>query len=214
MARGSAAALAMFWAIRCSATQPVSPSPSAQPELVGRLVDVLADLAEHRHRDEVRADDPIDPGVVVVDQLAQLARDRLADLVDGRQPAEPGTELLDRLELGRPGRHPLEVLRGTDGDARLGRERADGGQLVLGPVVRLIVIDVEHAREGPSRRAAVPCTACRTLPGRRPRGRLRRAGHRGSGWRTAAGGPRWRRSTGSELGSHGSGRCRRTTGHG
>ena len=91
--------------------------------------------------------EPVDPDVVVVDELAQLGRDRLADLVDARQPAEPRAELLDRLELGRPGRHPLEVLGGPDGDARLGRERADRVELVVGPVVRLVVVDVEHAEQ-------------------------------------------------------------------
>ena len=106
------------------------PSPIGDPELVGRLVDVLADLALHRDRDEVLADEPVDAGVVVVDELAQLGRDRLADLGDARQPAEPRPELLDRLELGGPGRHPLVVLRGPDRDARLGRQRPDRVELV------------------------------------------------------------------------------------
>ena len=118
-----------------------------QPKLVRRLVDVLADLAEHGDRDEVVADQPVDAGVVVVDQLAQLAGDRLADLVDARQPAQSRPELLDRLELGRPGGHPLEVLGGPDGDARLGRQGADRVELVVGPVVRMVVVDVEHPEQ-------------------------------------------------------------------
>ncbi len=87
-----------------------------EPEHVGRLVDVLTDLAEHRHGDEVLTDQSVDPGVVIVDQLAELAGDRLADLVDAREPAEASPQLLDRLELGRPGGHPFEVLGGPDGD--------------------------------------------------------------------------------------------------
>ena len=117
------------------------------PELVGRLVDVLADLSEHGHRDQVRADQPVDPGIVVVDQLAELAGDRLADLGHARQPAEACPELLDRLELGRPCRHPLVVLGGPDRDARLGRKRTDGVELVVGPVVRPVVVDVEHPEQ-------------------------------------------------------------------
>ena len=66
---------ARFWATRCSATQPVMPSPSFDPQLVRRLVDVLADLALHRDRDEVLADEAIDADVVVVDELAQLGGD-------------------------------------------------------------------------------------------------------------------------------------------
>ena len=116
-------------------------------QLVGRLVDVLADLALHRDRDEVVADEPVDAGVVVVDQLAQLGRDRLADLGDARQPVQPRAELLDRLELGGPRRHPLEVLGGLDRHARLGRQRPDGVELVRRPVVRPVVVDVEQAEE-------------------------------------------------------------------
>ena len=117
------------------------------PELIRRLVDVLADLSVHGHRDQVVADQPIDAGVVVVDQLAQLGRDRLADLGDARQPAQASPELLDRLELGGPRRHPLVVLRGADGDAGLGRQGAHGVQLVVGPVVRPVVVDVEHPEQ-------------------------------------------------------------------
>ena len=104
-------------------------------QLVGRLVDVFADLALHRDRDELVADEAVDAGVVVVDQLAQLGRDRLADLGDARQLVQPCPELLDRLELGGPRRHPLEVLGGLDRHARLGRQRPDGVELVRRPVV-------------------------------------------------------------------------------
>ena len=56
------------------------PCADVDPELVGRLVDVLADLALHRDRDEVLADEAVDADVVVVDELAQLGGDRQADL--------------------------------------------------------------------------------------------------------------------------------------
>jgi hypothetical protein len=52
------------------------------PQLVGRLVDVLADLADHRDRDEVVPDQPVDPRIVVIDELAQLRGDRVPDLGD------------------------------------------------------------------------------------------------------------------------------------
>ena len=71
-------------------------------QLVGRLVDVLADLALHRDRDEVVADEPVDAGVVVVDELAQLGRDRLADLGDARQPAQPRARAAGSTGAGRP----------------------------------------------------------------------------------------------------------------
>ena len=53
-------------------------------ELVRRLVDVLADLALHRDRDELVAGQPVDADVVVVDELAELGGDGHADLVDAR----------------------------------------------------------------------------------------------------------------------------------
>ena len=56
-------------------------------ELLGRLVDVLADLALHRDRDQVVAVEAVDADVVVVDELAQLGRDRQPDLPVARQPA-------------------------------------------------------------------------------------------------------------------------------
>ena len=92
-ARGSRAASGRFWATRCSATQPVMPWPNLTCELLGRLVDVLADLALHRDRDQVLAAEPVDADVVVVDELAQLGRDREADLAlvavsrDSRAPS-------------------------------------------------------------------------------------------------------------------------------
>ena len=109
---------------RCgaAATQPVMPSPSVDLELVRRLVHVLADLALHRDRDEVVADEPVDADVVVVDELAQLGRDGHADVAHAGQVVQPRPELLDRLELGGPRRHPLEVLGGPDRDARLRRQ--------------------------------------------------------------------------------------------
>ncbi len=51
------------------------------PQLVDGLVDVLADLTDHRDREEVAAIEPVDPDIVVVDQLSQLGRDREADLI-------------------------------------------------------------------------------------------------------------------------------------
>ena len=71
-------------------------------QLVGRLVDVLADLALHRDRDQVVADQPVDTGVVIVDELAQLGRDRLADLGHARQPAEPRPRAAGSTGAGRP----------------------------------------------------------------------------------------------------------------
>ena len=117
------------------------------PELVRRLVDVFADLAKHRDGDEVLADHPVDAGVVVVDQLAQLGRDRPADVGDARQAAEARAELLDRLELGGPRRHPLEILGSPDRHAGLRRERANRLEFVVRPVVRLVVVDVEHPEQ-------------------------------------------------------------------
>ena len=116
-------------------------------QLVRRLVDVLADLALHRDRDEVLALDAIDADVVVVDELAQLGGDGQADLAHAREVVEPRAELLDRLELGGPGRHLLEVLGGPDRDAGLGRERGDGLELVGDPGMRRVVVDVEHAEQ-------------------------------------------------------------------
>ena len=71
--------------MRCSATQPVIPSPTLDAQLLRRLVDVLADLAAQGDRDEVLAAQPVDADVVEVDQLAQLGADGLADL--GRRAA-------------------------------------------------------------------------------------------------------------------------------
>ena len=54
-------------------------------------------------------------------------------------------ELLDRLELRRPCRHLLEVLRRSDRDAGLGGEGGDRVELVAGPLVRCVVVHVEEA---------------------------------------------------------------------
>ncbi len=112
-------------------------------QLLGGLVDVLADLTLHGDRDQVLALEPVDPDVVVVDQLPKLGRDREADLADARQPRQADAELLDRLELGCPGRHLLEVLGVLDRHRRLGRERGHRVELVVGPVVGRVVVDVE-----------------------------------------------------------------------
>ena len=88
-ARGSFAASGRFWAM------PVLGDPAgdalAEPDLqlLGRLVVVLADVALHRDRDEVVADQAVHPDVVVVDDRPQLGRDREADLAvagEARQP--------------------------------------------------------------------------------------------------------------------------------
>ena len=70
------------------------------------------------------------------------------------QAVQPGPELLDRLQLGRPGRHLLEVLGGPDRDAGLGRERRHRLELVVASRVRLVVVDVEQAEQRGRRRAA------------------------------------------------------------
>ena len=106
-------------------------------------------------------------------------------------------ELLDRLELRGPGRHPVVVLGGPDRDARLVGQLGDRLELVLGPRVRAVVIDVEQPEDRARRRAAARCTACRTPPGRPPRARRRRAGRRGSRPRTAAG-CAWMAAAGSD----------------
>ncbi len=121
----------------------------AEPDhqLLGGLVDVLADLALHGDRDQVLALEPVDPDVVIVDQLTQLRGNRQADLADARQPREADAELLDRLELGRPGRHFLEVLGVLDGHRRLGRERGHRLELVLAPGMGRVVVDVQQAEQ-------------------------------------------------------------------
>lgn len=123
------------------------PLADGDPQLLRRLVGVLADLAQERDRDEVVADDPVDADVVVVDELTELGGDGHADLTDAGQVVEPRPELLDRLELGGPGRHAPEVLGGPDRDGRLGREGGDGLDLVGRPGVRAVVVHVEHAEQ-------------------------------------------------------------------
>ncbi len=116
-------------------------------EHVGGLVDVLADLPLHRDGDELVPHQAIDADVVVVDELAELGRDGHADLMHIRQAVQSGAELLDRLELRGPRGHLLVVLGGADGDRRLGGERGHDLEVVVGPGVRPVVIDVEQADE-------------------------------------------------------------------
>ena len=144
-ARGSVLASGRYWAMRCSATQPGDALAHRDLQLVGRLVDVLADLPAECDGDQFVAHPPVDADVVIVDQLAQLGADRQADVADVREVIESRPELLDRLQLGRPGRHLLEVLGGTDGHAGLRPEGRDRLELVRGPLVRFVVVDVEKA---------------------------------------------------------------------
>ena len=116
-------------------------------ELVGRLVDVLADLPLHRDRHEVGALDPVHADVVEVDELAKLGGDGDADVMDVREVVEARSELLDRLQLRGPGGHLLEVLGGPDGDAGLRREGRDGLELVGRPGVRRVVVDVQQSEQ-------------------------------------------------------------------
>ena len=114
----------------------------------------------------------------------------MADLAIAGQARQPGAQLLDRLELGGPGRHLLVVLGVLDRDRRLRRERRHRVELVVGPGVRRVVVDVEQAEDARVRRRAAPCRSCRSPPGRPRPGRPRRAGRRCSRRRTAAGGRR------------------------
>ena len=184
------------------------------PELVGGLVDVFADLALHRDRDELVRGDPVDPDVVVVDELAQLGGDGDPDLVDAGQAVEARPELLDRLELGRPRRHPLEVLGGPDRDAGLGRQGGHGLELVVGPRVRPVVVDVEQPEQLGPVEAAAPCRSCRSPPGRPRHARPRRAGRCDSRPRTAAGGRRPPAAGSDWPGTHGRSRDSSPTGRG
>ena len=191
---------------------PVDRDPAGDPlaerhaQLIRGLVDVLADLALHGHRNQLLPDEPVDPDVVIVDQLAQLGGDGHADLGHPGEPIEANAQLLDRLELGRPGRHPVVVLGRADRDARLGRQLRHRLQLGVGPRVRPIVVDVEQPKEGRAvakRRRAQRVEAL--LDDGRPYCR-RRAGRRDSRPRRAVGWPRWRRPAASRVGSRG--RCR------
>ena len=146
-ARGSLAASGRYWATRLLGHPSRDALADRDAQLVRGLVDVLADLALHRHRDEVRARDAVDPDVVEVDQLAQLRGDRDADLAHAGEVVQPRAELLDGLQLGRPGRHLLEVLGRADGDAGLGRERGEGLELIRRPGMRRVVVDVEQAEQ-------------------------------------------------------------------
>ena len=123
------------------------PLAERDPELVGRLVDVFADLTLHRHRDQFLPHEPVDTGIVVVDQLAQFGRDRLPDLRHAGQAVEPRAKLLDRLQLCSPCGHPLEILGRPDRDADLGRQGFDGIELGLRPAMRTVVVDIELAED-------------------------------------------------------------------
>ena len=149
-ARGSIAAFPRFWATRCSATHPVMPSPIAT-----RSWSVVSSMYSPTcptiaTGEQLVAGDPVDADVVIVDQLPELGRDREPDLIDLAQPVEPRTQLLDRLELGRPRRHPVVVLRGADRHAGLRCELCHGLELVLRPLVGPVVVDVQHAEELPA----------------------------------------------------------------
>ena len=110
-ARGSCEASGRYLGDPAGGDPAGDPDADLDPELLGRLVDVLADLAPEGDRHEIVADDPVDAHVVVVDELLELGRDRHPDLALAGQPVEPVAELLDRLELRRPGGHPGDVGR-------------------------------------------------------------------------------------------------------
>ena len=133
------------------------PLAEGDPQLIRRLVDVLADPALHGHRDEVLVLQPVDADVVVVDELMQLGGDGDPDVGGAGEPIEAHAELLDGLELGRPGGHPVVVLGRPDRDAGLGRQLRHRVELGIRPRMRPIVIDVEQPQEGravPKRRRA------------------------------------------------------------
>ena len=183
-------------------------------QLFGRLVGVLADLALHRDRDQVVAVQAIDANVVGVDELAQLLGDREPDLLDVGQAVEPRAELLDRLELCRPGRHLLVVLGGPDGDHGARGQRGHRLQLLVGPVMRLVVVDVERAEELRPVEERRRADACRSPPGRRRPGRPHHADRPGT-TRPRADGARRSRRPGWNVPA-GRGRCpgRPATGRG
>ena len=123
-ARGSFEASGRIWAIPLRRDPAGDPDPDLDPELLGRLVDVLADLALEGDRHEIVAVDPVDPDVVVVDEVVELGRDGQPDLGRAGQPVQAAAELLDRLELGGPGRHPGDVGRRRAGGIRVDQRRA------------------------------------------------------------------------------------------
>ncbi len=148
MARGSCAASGRFWGIAVLGDPARDALADPDAELVGRLVVELADEAAHRHRHQpaVRAQ-PVDADVVVLDELIQLVGDGRPDLALGGQSGQAGPQLLDRLEVGRPGRHPLVVLGVLDRGRGLGREPAEGCQLLLGPGVGPVVVDDQEPEQ-------------------------------------------------------------------
>ena len=112
-------------------------------DLLRRLAVVLLVVGTERDGDEVLAFQAIDPDVVVLDELAQLRGDHLADLGNRREAIEPRPQLLDRLELRRPACELAVLLRGPDGDRRLGREGRHRVELSRRPFLGPIVIQVE-----------------------------------------------------------------------
>ena len=137
---------------RCSATQPVMPSPSATASWSGvssTYSPTWPCIATGMRSLAARAGRPGRCG----SRSAGAARWRSTAPIsrDAGQPAQPGAELLDRLELGGPGRHLLVVLGGLDRDAGLGRRgRPIVSSSSVGPVVRLVVVDVEQAEQRPA----------------------------------------------------------------
>ena len=115
--------------------------------MLGRLIHVLSHLTLHGNRDQVVPVQAVDTDVVVVEQLPQLGCDRQPDFVDAGEPVEPRSELLNGLELGSPRRHLRVVLGGLDRHARLGCERRQRVELVVGPLTRPVVVDVEQAQQ-------------------------------------------------------------------
>ena len=134
--------------MQCSGDPAGDPLAELDAKLVGRLVVELADEAPHRHREQpaVRLE-PVDADVVVLDELVQLVGDGRADLMLAGEAGEPCSELLDRLEVRRPRRHPPVVLGVLDRRRRLGREAAEGRQLLLGPGMGPVVVDDQEPEE-------------------------------------------------------------------
>ncbi len=119
------------------------PLAERRPQLICRLVRVLADLAQHRHGHEVAFVDAVDAHVVVVDQLAELRGDGVTDLPYLGEPRQAGSETLDRLQLGGPGGHSPERARRPNGHRRVAREPLGSVQVHLAPVVWAIVPEVQ-----------------------------------------------------------------------
>ena len=95
--------------VRCSATQPVMPSPISVTSSIERLLPVLVEqlAAERDRRQGVSVGlQQVDPAVVVVDDRAQLGRDRLADLADVIEGVQGRGQVVQHVEL----RTPTETL--------------------------------------------------------------------------------------------------------